>query len=66
MAHDRAGLIHVERQPLRQAFDDIGHDNLVDEIGFGESLGGRRAVFTRADDGDLAHDAPCVMGGLPG
>src|SRR5680860_1909941 len=39
----------------RQTFDDVDHDDLIDHVGFSETLNGRRAILSCSHDGDLAH-----------
>ncbi len=59
---DGPRLVHVERQALGQPLDDVGHHDLVGDVGLGEPLDGGRAVLAGADDGDLAHlSSGCVL-----
>ncbi len=51
----RARLVHVEGEALGESLDDVGHDDLVGEVGLGEALRGRRPVLAGSDDGDLGH-----------
>ena len=52
-ALDRPALHHVERQALRLALDDVGHDDLVGVVGLGDALDERRTVEAAPHDGDL-------------
>ena len=52
-AFDRRGLPLVERLALRNAFDDVDHDDRARELLLGDALRGRRADVAGADDRDL-------------
>ena len=52
-ALDRPRLVHVERQALGLAVDDVGEDNGVEDVVLGEALCSGRAVETRSDHGHL-------------
>ncbi len=50
---DRCRLPLVESLALRDAFDDVDHDDGAGEVLLGEALGGGGADVASADDGDL-------------
>ena len=52
-ALDRRRLPLVEPLALRNAFDDVDHDDGAGELLLGDALRGRRADVAGADDGDL-------------
>ncbi len=51
---DRARLVHVERQTLGLALDDVGEHDRVEDVVLREALRGGRAVEASSDNGDLA------------
>ena len=55
VALDGPRLVHVERQALGKALDDVGHHDLVDQIRLGEALHRRRPVLPGPNHGHLAH-----------
>ena len=58
-ALDRTGLVQVESQAFRLALDDVGEDDLVEDVVLGEALRRGGAVEPGSDDGDLAQTVAC-------
>ena len=52
---DGPRLVHVQRQTLGQALDDVGHHDLVDQVCLGDALHRRRPVLPGTNHGHLAH-----------
>ena len=53
-ALDRPRLVHVQRDALGLALDDVGEHDGLEDVVLGETERGGGAVETGADDGDLA------------
>ena len=53
-ALDRPRLVHVQREALGLALDDVGEHDGLEDVVLGETVSGGGAVETGADDGDLA------------
>ena len=53
-ALDRPRLVHVQREALGLALDDVGEHDGLEDVVLGQPLRGGGAVEAGADDGDLA------------
>src|SRR5262249_60696395 len=53
-ALDRPRLVHVQREAFRPPLDDVGEDDLVEDVVLGEPLRGGRAVEPGPDDAHLS------------